>query len=54
MGLLLLYASCFGFNEAMEKIRGSRVTFDPIDALREAITDDELTGFQRRAGRLVG
>jgi hypothetical protein len=53
VGLLLLYASCFGFNEAMEKIRGSRVTFDPIDALREAIADDELTGF-RRAGRLVG
>ncbi len=53
VGLLLLYASCFGFNEAMEKIRGSRVTFDPIDALREAITDDELTGFQR-AGRVVG
>ena len=52
-GLLLLYGCSYGFNEAMEKTRGSRVVFDPIDALMEAFSDNELTGFQK-AGRLAG
>lgn len=51
-GIALLFASNFALNKVMEEIRGNPVTFDPIDALREAYEDD-LSPLET-GGRLAG
>lgn len=54
--LAILYTSNFLLNNTMEDIRGSRVTFDPIDAVRSGIEDSEgiNDAFFNIAGRLGG
>jgi hypothetical protein len=51
-GLISLYLLNYGFNEVMMATRGSRVTFDPINAIKEA-SKEGLTPVQR-GGRLGG
>lgn len=52
-GLLTMYAAAFIYNGIMERTRGSRVVFDPIDALRDALTEEDLSPLER-AGRVAG
>ncbi len=52
-GIATLFAANYLFNRAMEEIKGSPVTFDPIDALMDAVTEDDLTLLER-AGRVGG
>lgn len=52
VGLLMLYGSAYGYNEIMEKTRGTRIVFDPIDALIDAFEED-LTPLER-GGRIAG
>jgi len=51
-GLATLFASNFVLNKVMEEVRGSSVTFDPIDAMVDAYQED-LSPLQT-AGRLGG
>ncbi|KJS23153.1 MAG: hypothetical protein VR72_03025 [Clostridiaceae bacterium BRH_c20a] len=51
--LLTLYSAAFVYNEVMEKVRGTRIVFDPIDALRDAFTEEDLNALER-GGRLAG
>ena len=51
--LMILYGSNWLFNEVMERTRGTRVVFDPIDALRDAFSEEDISPVQR-GGRLLG
>ena len=51
-GLALLFASNYVLNRVMEEVRGSPITFDPIDAMLDSFNDD-LTKVET-AGRLTG
>lgn len=51
-GLVLFFTASFLLNKGMEEVRGSDVTFDPIDAIIEASADD-LT-IPERGGRIAG
>lgn len=51
-GLISLFLLNYGFNEVMMATRGSRVTYDPINAIKEA-SKEGLTPLQR-GGRLAG
>lgn len=42
--LAILYAANYGLNEVMEYVRGSRVVFDPIEAVKSAVEDSEGLG----------
>jgi len=53
-GLAILYASNFLLNEGMEDIRGSRVVFDPIQAIKEGLEESEGESFMDRAGSIAG
>lgn len=52
-GLLLFWVLSFLFNEGTEEIRGTRILFDPIDAMRDALTEEDLSPLER-GGRLAG
>jgi len=52
--LAILYGSNFLLNEAMESIRGSRVVFDPIQAVKEGLQESEGEGLMDRAGKVAG
>ncbi|MEH7442771.1 hypothetical protein V7201_10745 [Bacillus sp. JJ1122] len=51
--IITLYAGSWLLNKGMEEVRGSRVTFDPIDAIADAFTDEDLSGWEK-GGRLLG
>ena len=52
-GLLAFYLLSWMFNEFTEEVRGSRVLFDPIDAMYDAVSSEELSLLER-VGRLGG
>ncbi|TYS46770.1 hypothetical protein [Bacillus infantis] len=52
-GIATLFVANYILNKGMEETRGSAVTFDPIDALADALGNDELSNTQK-AGRVVG
>jgi hypothetical protein len=52
-GLALLYLANFALNKGMEEVRGNGVVFDPIQAIYEATTEEDL-GVAERAGRVGG
>jgi hypothetical protein len=52
-GLALLYLANFAINKGMEEVRGDGVVFDPIQAIYEALSEEDLTALER-AGRLGG
>lgn len=52
-GLMALFVLNYGFNEAMEATTGKRVTFDPINAAKQALTENDISPIQR-GGRIVG
>jgi hypothetical protein len=52
-GLALLYLANFMFNKGMEQARGSGVVFDPIDAMMDALAEEDTTIMQK-GGRLAG
>jgi|GEM_PF-3877448 len=52
-GLAVLSVALWMFNRGAEQIRGTGVTFDPLDALIDAITDENMTPMER-VGRLAG
>lgn len=51
--LMMFFAASYMFNEGVKSVRGSRVSFDPINALAEAVNEEDLTPLER-GGRLVG
>ncbi|RDU34698.1 hypothetical protein DRW41_21985 [Neobacillus piezotolerans] len=51
--LVTLYLGSWVLNKGMEEVRGSGVTFDPIDALYDAFTEEDLSGWER-TGRVGG
>jgi len=53
-GLAILYASNFLLNEAMEGVRGSRVVFDPIQAVKEGLEESQGESLMSRAGKIAG
>lgn len=48
-----LFVANYVLNKGMEATRGSKVTFDPIDAAVDAFSDKELSNVQK-GGRLAG
>lgn len=52
-GLMMLYLGNYLFNKAMEDIKGSGVSFDPIKAIQDAATEKDTTPLQK-AGRVAG
>lgn len=52
-GLIALYLLNYGFNNAMQQINGNRVVFDPINAIKQAATEKDITPLQR-VGRVAG
>lgn len=52
-GLAMLYLANFALNKGMEEVRGDGVVFDPIQAIYEALSEEDLTALER-AGRLGG
>lgn len=55
-GLLMLYTINYGLNKAMERVRGSGVVFDPIDAIISGMQESEGLGDMavNVPGRLAG
>lgn len=51
--LITLYLGSYVLNKGMEETRGSGVTFDPIDAIVDAFTAEDLSALER-VGRLAG
>jgi hypothetical protein len=51
--IVTLYLGAWLFNKGMEETRGSKIVFDPIDAITDAFTDEDLSGWER-AGRVGG
>lgn len=51
--LLLLYLGSAMFNKVMEQAKGQGVLFDPIQAMMDAITEEDLTPLER-GGRVAG
>jgi hypothetical protein len=51
--LMTLFVGNYVLNNAMEDTRGFGVSFDPIEAAKEAATDEELSGVEK-AGRVAG
>lgn len=51
--IVTLYAGAWMLNKGMEETRGSKVVFDPIDAITDALTDEDLSGWEK-GGRLIG
>ncbi|MDQ6418665.1 hypothetical protein RB620_04360 [Paenibacillus sp. LHD-117] len=51
--LLTLFISNFVLNKAFEVTTGSGVTFDPLDAIIDSVTEDDMSLLQR-AGRVFG
>lgn len=51
--LVTLYLANTIFNKAMEQVRGSGVVFDPIQAIYDASTENDLTPLER-GGRVAG
>jgi len=52
-GLAMLYLANFALNKVMEEVRGDGVVFDPIQAIYDAATEEDLKPIER-AGRLAG
>jgi hypothetical protein len=52
-GLIGLYVLSYGFNKGMEAIKGNGVLFDPIQAIYDAVTEEDLSPIER-GGRLAG
>jgi hypothetical protein len=52
-GLAMLYAANFLLNRGLEQVRGSGIVFDPIDAVYDALSEEDISPTQR-AGRLAG
>lgn len=53
-GLAILYGANHLLNNAMEDVRGSRVVFDPIDAIRTGLEETEGEGFSDRLAAITG
>ncbi|WP_409276380.1 hypothetical protein V1499_23115 (plasmid) [Neobacillus sp. SCS-31] len=51
--IVTLYLGSWLLNKGMEEVRGSAVTFDPIDAIHDAFTEEDLSGWEK-AGRIGG
>lgn len=51
--LATLYLASYLFNKGMEQVRGSGVVFDPIDAMIDAFSEDDIS-IAQRGGRLAG
>lgn len=51
--IVTLYLGAWLLNKGMEETRGSKVVFDPIDAITDAFTDEDLSGWEK-AGRVGG
>lgn len=51
--LITLYLGAWMFNKGMEETRGSKVVFDPVDALHDAFTDEDIKGLGK-VGRVAG
>lgn len=52
-GLAMLFAADYILNKGMEQVRGSGVVFDPINAIVEALAEEDITPLER-GGRLFG
>jgi hypothetical protein len=52
-GLITLYLASWMLNKGVEEVRGSGVTFDPVDAISDAVTEEDLTILER-FGRVGG
>jgi hypothetical protein len=52
-GMITLFAGNYLFNNAAEELTGNRVTFDPVDAIIEALTEEDMNAW-KMAGRLGG
>jgi hypothetical protein len=52
-GLIGLYILSYGFNKGMEAVKGSGVLFDPIQAIYDAVNEEDLSPIER-VGRLGG
>jgi hypothetical protein len=52
-GMITLFAGNYLFNTAAEELTGNRVTFDPVDAIIEALTEEDMNAW-KMAGRLGG
>jgi hypothetical protein len=52
-GIVALMIGNYIFNEAAEELTGSRVTFDPINAMEEALSEDDTNLFQKGYNLLV-
>jgi hypothetical protein len=46
-GILAIMIGNYIFNEGAEELTGSRVTFDPINAMEEALSEDDTNLFQK-------
>lgn len=51
--LVTLYLGNYMFNKIAEEIRGSGVTFDPMRAMIDAVTEEDISPLER-GGRLAG
>jgi len=52
-GLVTLFVGNYLFNNLAEELTGNRVTFDPIDAIVDALTEEDMNAW-KMAGRLGG
>ncbi|RUS42263.1 hypothetical protein [Cohnella sp. AR92] len=52
-GLAVLFTANWLFNQGMKQVRGSGVTFDPIQATIDAVEGKDMTA-EQRAGRIGG
>jgi hypothetical protein len=52
-GIITLFVGNYLFNNAAEELSGNRVTFDPIDAIVDALSEDDMNAW-KMAGRLGG
>jgi len=52
-GLIVLYVLSYGFNKGMESVKGNGVLFDPIQAIYDAATEEDIS-LTQRVGRVAG
>jgi hypothetical protein len=52
-GIAILFGANFLLNRVMEQTRGTPVTFDPIDAIYDALKEEDISPFER-VGRVSG
>jgi hypothetical protein len=52
-GIVALFLGNYLFNNVAEDLTGNRVTFDPIDAVKDALSEEDMNAW-KMAGRLGG